>query len=74
MFTMDLHRNGALYFYINVPKNDRPIMLHSENCKEISNPLHRKYVGLFYSQRFALEKLKAEYPKIKVCRQCLDED
>lgn len=70
---MDLNINGALYFYINIPAKKNVVTLHSESCPKVSEPLKRKYVGLFPSKSYAFEKLKQQYPELKICEKCLGE-
>lgn len=68
---MDINTNGALYFYINIPAEENLVTLHSETCFKVAEPLKRKYVGLFPSKAFALDKLKHRYPDLQVCKNCL---
>ncbi len=60
------------YFYVSRTETDESILLHQESCKLISNPLSRKYVGLFPSSLVAIEKLKENYPQLKLCKDCLE--
>lgn len=71
---MNLNLNGALYFYINIPAKNSLVTLHTESCSIVSEPLKRKYVGLFPSKSYAFEKLSKQYPELKICKKCLGED
>lgn len=59
-----------IYFYVT--KLQELDILHQESCKLISDPLSRKYVGLFPNSLVALEKLRENYPELILCRDCLE--
>lgn len=61
-----------IYFYVSTIRNLGGFILHQESCELISNPLSRKYVGLFPSSLVAIEKLKENYPDLKLCKDCLE--
>ena len=63
-----------IYFYVDTPDENLTTVLHREHCFKISNPLLRKYVGLFASKSEAMDRLKHMYPTLKTCKHCLKDE
>lgn len=65
-------QKDIIYFYVSTIKSLKGNILHQEHCELISNPLSRKYVGLFPNSLVAIEKLKENYPDLVLCKDCLE--